>query len=87
MPRKENEMSRGVKRAAQIDESVCWRAHDIPKSEWTEMYFDLYRQVFGEDSTDETIMQDAEKRRLLLFGKAPKKRPTPRTAAFTEVNW
>ncbi len=56
----------GTNRAANVDQDVRARAHKIPKSEWTEMYFDLYRQVFGKDRTDDEIMQDAEKRRTIL---------------------
>lgn len=56
----------GTNRAANVDSKVRARAHKIPKSEWTEMYFDLYRQVFGETCTDEEIMKDAEKRREIL---------------------
>jgi len=56
----------GTNRAASVDQEVRPRAHKIPKSEWTEMYFDLYRQCFGEDISDEEVMQDAEKRRETL---------------------
>lgn len=66
----------GIKRAPQVDnENIMWRALDIPKSEWIEMYFDLYRQTCGDEQIDgEEIMQDAEKRRQILFNKSPKKR-------------
>jgi hypothetical protein len=60
-------MSRGgLNRRADIGEEVQARAYKIPKSDWQEMYFDIYRQTHGEECTDEQIMQDAEKRRAIL---------------------
>ncbi len=38
----------------------------ISKADWAELYFDLYRQTHGGGVTDETIMQDAEKRLAVL---------------------
>jgi hypothetical protein len=60
-------MSRhGLNRQADISNEVQGRAYKIPKSDWQEMYFDLYRQTHGEDRTDQDVMQDAEKRRGIL---------------------
>lgn len=65
---------RGANRLPQISEVVLQRALDIPKSEWIEMYFDLYRAAEGEDRLDDEIMKDAEDRRQILFHKFPKAR-------------
>ena len=65
----------GMKRRPQVESvDIMWRALDIPKSEWIELYRDLYRQCFGEAVSDEETMTDAENRREILFDKAPKRR-------------
>jgi hypothetical protein len=65
-------MARGKRTPRVETKEVMWRALDIPKSEWIEMYLDLYRQANGETLSDEEAMQDAEHRREILFGKLPK---------------
>lgn len=65
----------GIKRApALASAELRFRAHDIPKSEWVELYRDLYRQMFGEEVLDEEVIKDAERRREILFDKRPKPR-------------
>lgn len=54
------------KRSPEIDETLYNRYAKLSKADWADIYFDLYRQVFGETKTDEEIMQDAERRALLL---------------------
>ena len=44
------------------------RVQDISKSDWIELYADLYRQVFGETASDERWITDAERRNTVLNG-------------------
>ena len=56
-----------MKRQADIvDAEVREKAFDLSKSDWTDLYFDLFKQVFGESSTETAIMGDAERRLKIL---------------------
>jgi hypothetical protein len=55
------------KRPADIqDEAVRAAAFKLSKSDWTDLYFDLYRQCFGETCAEAEIMQDATRRMKIL---------------------
>ncbi len=51
-----------LKRPPEIAPELNGRYAKISKADWADLYFDLFRQVYGEDEADEAIMQDAEKR-------------------------
>jgi hypothetical protein len=72
-----------IKRAPAISENIIWRALDIPKSEYIEICLDFLKESYGEDKSEEELMELIEQRRLLLFGKAPKKR-APREQQWFE---
>jgi len=38
----------------------------LSKSDWCDLYFDLYRQVFGETETGEAVMADVASRIAIL---------------------
>lgn len=38
----------------------------LSKSDWCDLYFDLYRQVFGETETGEAVMADVAERIEIL---------------------
>lgn len=42
------------------------RFDKISKADWCDLYFDLYRQVFGETASGEEIMVDIQKRIEIL---------------------
>jgi hypothetical protein len=54
------------KRSPEIAPELRGRYAKISKSDWADLYTDLYRQTFGENESDEAIMQDAEKRLSIL---------------------
>lgn len=54
------------KRPPEMARALAGRYARISKADWADVYFDLFRQVFGENEPDETIMQDAEKRLGIL---------------------
>jgi len=54
------------KRSPEMDDELQGRFAKISKADWADIYFDLCRQAFGEEMTDEEIMQDAEKRLGIL---------------------
>ena len=60
---------RGVKRMPTQCSLPCyWQdANPIPKSQWIDLYFDLYRQVFQDDTPEEVVMADV-KARLKALG-------------------
>jgi hypothetical protein len=72
-----------IKRAPAVSEHILWRALDIPKSEYIEILLDFLKESYGEDKTEEELMELIEQRRLLLFGKSPKKR-APREQQWFE---
>lgn len=61
-------MMRVNKRPADIqDRGIAAEAFRLSKSDWTDLYFDLYRQCFGEsESTEREIMDDAKARLDIL---------------------
>ncbi len=49
-----------IKRSVDInDREVRLRFAKISKASWAELYFDLYRQCFGEDASEEACEQRA----------------------------
>lgn len=50
------------RRAAIQDQEVYWEAFGISKADWTELYFDLYRQTHGETVSEQEIIEDAKHR-------------------------
>jgi hypothetical protein len=54
------------KRSPEMESKLRQRYTKLSKADWSDLYFDLFRQINGEDQTDETIMQDAEKRLDIL---------------------
>lgn len=56
-----------MKRRADIQSlSIRLDVEKFSKADWVDLYFDLFRQVFGEQSPEEEIFQDAKKRRGML---------------------
>jgi len=56
-----------MKRRADIGSlTIRLDVEKFSKADWVDMYFDLFRQVFGEQSPEEEIFQDAKKRREIL---------------------
>lgn len=56
------------------------RYDQLSKADWADAYADLYRQCFGDTSSAETILADAERRddiRRRYAGERAKKRPAP----------
>lgn len=51
-----------IKRSPEMEGKLFPRFAQLSKADWADLYFDLYRQVYGETTGDEEIMQDAEKR-------------------------
>ena len=48
-------------------QSIPCRADAISKTAWMDLYYDLYQQTHGEsDTTQETVIADAESRLKLL---------------------
>ena len=63
-----------IKRSVDInDREVRLRFAKISKASWAELYFDLYRQCFGEDASEEACMQDAEHRLQTLKANFPER--------------
>ena len=60
---------RGVKRMPTQCSLPCyWQdAHPIPKSQWIDLYFDLYHQTIQDGAAEEEIMADV-KARLKTLG-------------------
>lgn len=56
------------KRPADIaDPAVAAEAFRLSKADWTDLYFDLYRQCFGEsESGEQEIIDDAKNRIEIL---------------------
>ncbi len=55
------------KRPADIqDRRIEAEAFKLSKSDWTDLYFDLYRQCFGETIEEREIMDDAKVRLEIL---------------------
>jgi hypothetical protein len=54
------------KRAPEMTNNLRSRYARISKADWSDLYFDAVRQLYGETMTDEEIMQDAEKRLEIL---------------------
>lgn len=55
------------KRPADIaDPVVAAEAFKLSKSDWTDLFFDLYRQTFGEDASEREVMDDARRRLDIL---------------------
>lgn len=50
------------KRGPEIDEKLLPLYAKASKADWADLYFDLYRQCFGETASDGECMQDAMKR-------------------------
>ena len=49
------------------DDAIMWRSDKLSKSAWISLYFDLYRQCFGEmETTEQEIIEDAERRLQIL---------------------
>ncbi len=68
-----NEMG-SIKRSVDInDREVRLRFAKISKASWAELYFDLYRQCFGEDASEEACIQDAEHRLQTLKANFPER--------------
>ena len=42
------------------------RADKLSKSDWMDVFCDLYRQTHGEQSTPEQMLADAERRLMIL---------------------
>lgn len=60
-------MSRGgLNRKPEVSQAVRAKALEIPKSEWIELYFDFAREVYGEETTDEAIIENVQRRRKIL---------------------
>ena len=49
-----------------IDDNVKAAAFKLSKADWTELYFDLFRQVFGEKCPESQVMQDAHRRLQII---------------------
>lgn len=63
-----------IKRSVDIESrEVRMRFAKISKASWAELYFDLYRQCFGEVASEEECMQDAEKRLQTLQANFPER--------------
>ncbi len=63
-----------IKRSVDInDREVRLRFAKISKASWAELYFDLYRQCFGEDASEEACIQDAEHRLQTLKANFPER--------------
>jgi hypothetical protein len=54
------------KRSPEMPHKLHRRFAKISKADWADLYFDLFRQINGEETADEAIMQDAEKRLNIL---------------------
>jgi hypothetical protein len=52
----------GASGAPEIDPRLLGRYARITKANWADLYFDLYREVRGEDAGDAEVMADAEGR-------------------------
>ena len=51
------------------DNAIMWRADKLSKTAWISLYFDLYRQCFGEsETTEQEIIEDAERRLRMEIG-------------------
>ena len=56
-----------MKRRANIQSlTIRLDVEKFSKADWVDMYFDLYRQVFGEQSSEDETFQDAKNRREIL---------------------
>jgi len=49
-----------------ISRELCPRYDALSKAAWASIYFDLYRQCFGDTTPEEEIMADAERRLEIL---------------------
>lgn len=68
-----------IKRSVDInDREVRMRFAKISKASWAELYFDLYRQCFGENASEEDCMLDAEHRLQTLKANFPERYGTER---------
>lgn len=50
------------KRSPEMADELLSRYAKMSKADWADLYFDLYRQCFGETLPDEECMKDAERR-------------------------
>lgn len=50
----------------EIDEALQGRYAKISKANWCDVFFDLYRESYGEHADDTEIMADAERRLEIL---------------------
>jgi hypothetical protein len=50
----------------EIDQALHGRYSKISKADWADLYFDLFRETHGETAEDETVMEDAERRMLII---------------------
>lgn len=55
-----------IKRQPEMDHTFLERYSRISKADWADLYFDLYRQLNGEQETDKAIMHDVERRLIIL---------------------
>jgi hypothetical protein len=54
-------------RPAVDDDAIMWRSDKMSKAAWISLYFDLYRQCFGEtETTEQQVVEDAENRLQIL---------------------
>jgi hypothetical protein len=53
-------------RLPEMDQELYGRYMKIPKADWANVYFDLFRQIYGEYRSDEEVMQDVEMRLDML---------------------
>jgi hypothetical protein len=56
-----------TKRLPGIERQLLKRYGNISKADWAELYFDLFRETFGANETDKSIMKDAERRLSILL--------------------